>query len=189
LAGRDTPHLLARSRRVGNYLSYSLSGQLVRSERIGSNGSAQGWCALLLAAYAAGRWPESRRVQRRWLTYKRLSYLSRANVLALVQDNTENCHHAGLATTYAGHRLVPTWRRAVTLRPPRCVVLAGLVRLLEAVDADGSHDIPPDEVEPVATAVTLVLPELADSCWYEQSSRYAALLAAAEAAGGTVFIG
>lgn len=162
------------------------------SVRIGANGSEEVLMALLLAAYAAGRWPESRRV-RRWVrprfgaparltsSWDRMSVRELNELLAATDDG---CAWVGLVTSRDGYRPAG----AVGRRPPSCPTLIALMRIYTAAITNYSEPIEgrtiaAADVPAVADAVGAVLPKLAESSWNETLRDFHGLLCRAAAGG------
>lgn len=199
---------------MGFYIgAHKRNKELITSERVGTNGSQQVWCALLFAGYAVGNWPESKRA-RRWVSphlglhrppelptgylYKQ----SPENLAELIAFNkpspretgtivpdTEECTWIMLAGQERGK---PSVNIGLKLKPVLCPLLKSLVELYqqcqERPDGRGGK-INASKVSSLLKAYDAVCFNLTDSCWHNKLMRLRSVIAAANENSGYLSMG
>ena len=189
--------------------SYPASGKgCIKVERIGGNGAGRPWCAILLAGYAAGNWPESDRA-RQWIEVKpyRWKNLDTArpepvmrpdlptelntadDVRKVIATNLDDSQWFALKTNRWRYNDILAIRSARAKRPT-CPVLASLVRLCEAacIEFSPRSKLTPSETRALLAAHEGATARLRANCWYDKLMRINAVIESAVAVGGIISV-
>lgn len=167
------------------------------SRRIGTNCAQCTMMALWFAAYAVSGKPESTRVRSRWIEPRQISlpnvtpiewpipyheWTLVRGIKALLSYNKDDCAWVQMNEN--------TIKRGLALKTPTDPSLKALVEFYGyACHVPWPQDIIASAAARIAPVLSELLPQLSESCWYDQMKDYAEIFTLAAKADTKVGIG